>query len=215
MALTKCVECKKEISTKAKGCPNCGAKVARVGILGKIIIGFVLFAIAITFVGDRLNESDRAEAAAKEAARATAAREAETKRLAAMTPEQRAAEVKKRQESEQRQAQERKRLAETKKNADAAVQRAALGAQILKKSMRDPESFKLESALVIEKTGAVCYDYRARNGFGGINVGHAVLGPDGKKFMTNEMEGFSAFWNRECANKPGQEVSTAIRWFAL
>lgn len=81
--------------------------------------------------------------------------------------------------------------------------------------MRDPESFKLESALVINGTGAVCYDYRARNGFGGLNVGHAVLSPDGKTFKTNEEDGFTKLWNKECVNKTGKEVATAIRWFAL
>jgi hypothetical protein len=98
---------------------------------------------------------------------------------------------------------------------DAAVERAAAGAVILKKTMRDPESFKLESALVIDRTGAVCYDYRAKNGFGGTNVGHAVLGADGKTFKTSEMDGFARLWNKECAGKSGTEAATAIRWFAL
>ena len=105
--------------------------------------------------------------------------------------------------------------AAAKKKQDEAVQRATVGAVALKKAMRDPESFKLESALVIEGTGAVCYGYRAKNGFGGMNMGHAVLSSDGKTFKTDEMNGFTKLWNKECADKSGTEAATAIRWFAL
>ncbi|MGB8339650.1 MAG: hypothetical protein WCD07_10560 [Burkholderiales bacterium] len=102
-----------------------------------------------------------------------------------------------------------------RKQEDATVQRATVGAVTLKKIMRDPESFKLESALVIDGSGAVCYDYRAKNGFGGTNVGHAVLSGDGKLFKTSDMDGFTRLWNKECAGKRGTEAATAIRWFAL
>lgn len=125
-------------------------------------------------------------------------------RLAALTPEQRI-------EEEKNAAME----AAEKRRKDDAIQRASSGAIVLKKSMRDPDSFKLESALVINGTGAVCYDYRAKNGFGGTNVGHAVLSADGKQFRTSEMEGFTKMWNKECAHKSGTETATAIRWFVL
>ncbi|MGQ0503469.1 MAG: hypothetical protein ACT4P0_12825 [Panacagrimonas sp.] len=105
--------------------------------------------------------------------------------------------------------------AAAQKKQDAAVQRAVAGAVMLKKAMRDPESFKLESALVIDGSGAVCYGYRAKNGFGGVNAGHAVLSSDGKKFKTDEMDGFIALWNKVCADKRGTETATAINWFAL
>lgn len=102
-----------------------------------------------------------------------------------------------------------------KQNKDAAVQRATVGAIALKKAMRDPDSFKLESAIVIDGTGAACYEYRAKNGFGGTNVGHAVLSTDGKTFKTSEMHGFTKLWNHECAGKNGTDAATAIQWFAL
>ena len=81
--------------------------------------------------------------------------------------------------------------------------------------MNNPDAFKLESALVIDNTGAVCYEYRGQNAFGAIVKGQAALAADGKRFLTNTEDGFSRLWNRECAGKPGQEVSTAIRWYAL
>jgi hypothetical protein len=102
-----------------------------------------------------------------------------------------------------------------KKKKDEAVQRATVGAVTLKKAMRNPESFKLESAIVVDGTGAVCYSYRAQNGFGGTNVGRAVLSRDGKQFKTNEMNGFATLWNKECGDKSGTDAATAIRWFAL
>jgi hypothetical protein len=141
---------------------------------------------------------------------------------AAKTPEQRAAEekariaaAKARAEKEAHEAATKAAREAAKKRQDEAVNRAAIGARILKKATRNPDAFKLESAYVIHGSGAVCYEYRAQNGFGGMNAGQAVLSSDGKKFLTNEMNGFTRLWNQECANKAGQEVGTAIRWFAL
>jgi len=50
-----------------------------------------------------------------------------------------------------------------KRRLDAAVQRATLGAKTLKNATNNPDSFKLESALVIDDTGAVCYDFPGRS----------------------------------------------------
>lgn len=105
--------------------------------------------------------------------------------------------------------------AEVRKKKDEAIQRASIGAIALKKATRDPEGFKLESAFVIEGTGIVCYNYREKNEYGGVNVASAVLSADGKHFKTNEEDGFTKLWNKECANKAGTEAATAIRWFAL
>lgn len=101
-----------------------------------------------------------------------------------------------------------------REKADAAVNRAAIGARMLKKAMRNPDSFKLESALVMDD-GAVCYTYRAQNGFGGMTRGHAALAADGKRFLNDNMDGFTRLWNRVCADKSGIEAATGINWFAL
>lgn len=99
-----------------------------------------------------------------------------------------------------------------KKKQDQGVARAQAGAAMLKRAMRDPDSFKLSQALVIDGSGAVCYEYRAQNGFGGLNVGHAVISPDGKLFKTENDGGFRALWNKECANKVGLDAADAINW---
>jgi hypothetical protein len=93
---------------------------------------------------------------------------------------------------------------------DQAVKIALVGAGLLKKSMRDPDSFKLEQVLVMDKTNAVCYDYRARNGFGGYNKGQAVLSPDLKNFKTNNEAGFNTLWNKWCGEKQGTDVTKRL-----
>lgn len=87
---------------------------------------------------------------------------------------------------------------------------AVLGADTLKKSMRNPESFKVSSALAMEKTGAVCYEYRAQNGFGGMNVETAVLTAEGE-IKTKSMDGFAKLWNKNCAGQTGYEYAKYIR----
>jgi hypothetical protein len=92
---------------------------------------------------------------------------AEQERVAKLTPEQLAAETKERAAAAAKEAEQEKRSEEN-------YARAATGAKILKSSMRNPDSFKLSEVLVMSD-GSVCYEYRAQNGFGGINVEHAVF----------------------------------------
>jgi hypothetical protein len=94
---------------------------------------------------------------------------------------------------------------------DRRFARASVGALMLKKAARNPDSFKLSSALVISSTGTVCYEYHAQNGFGGFNKGFAVLTPEGK-FKSDEMDGFHALWNKECAHKTGTEQVDVVNY---
>ena len=64
MALIKCPECGKEISDKAKKCPNCGysnkksGNVYKVGIITIVVI--VIIAMAVFFaLKNRLNDSEK------------------------------------------------------------------------------------------------------------------------------------------------------------
>lgn len=52
MALLKCTECGKEVSSKASTCPNCGApvKASKVGCIGKFFIGLLLLFLVSLFV---------------------------------------------------------------------------------------------------------------------------------------------------------------------
>jgi hypothetical protein len=99
-----------------------------------------------------------------------------------------------------------------KDKQDLAFVRAVAGARQLKASVRNPDSFKLGETLVMAD-GAVCYDYRAQNGFGGMNVGQAVLAPSGK-FKTNNSDGFTSLWNKECGGKTGTDKTWEIGYSA-
>ena len=103
-----------------------------------------------------------------------------------------------------------KKLADAKE--ELIFQRAVAGAKTLKESMRNPDSFKLSQALMMND-GAVCYEYRAQNGFGGMNVGQAVLSPKGK-FKSSESDGFSSLWNKECAHKIGTDKTWEVGYGA-
>jgi hypothetical protein len=84
---------------------------------------------------------------------------------------------------------------------DIGVSRAVNGARMIKKSAHDPASVTFDTAAVVSGTNVVCYVYRARNGFGAMRRGQALIPPDGKKIRTDSDEGFQALWNRECAGK--------------
>jgi hypothetical protein len=102
------------------------------------------------------------------------------------------------------------------KAADAtkeeSFQRAVVGAKQLQKAMRNPDSFKLTQVLIMDD-GSVCYDYRSQNGFGGINLGHAVLSKKGQ-FKSNEDAGFTSLWNKLCAKKTGREQTWEVGYAA-
>jgi flagellar biosynthesis GTPase FlhF len=226
MALIACRECKQQVSTTAVTCPHCGAKVPKsTGLLTIVIAGFIGLFVVMTLLSYAVNWVDTKQKSSAEAdmkAKVRANIEKEKQRVAALTPEQREAEQKQRAEQEaKRQEQEKARKDATakaeaeKKRADDAVNRAMVGAKALRNSMRNPDSFKMISALVIDGSGAVCYEYRAQNGFGGMNVGKATLSSDGKKFLSSEQEGFASLWNRECAKKRGQDVTAAVNLYAL
>lgn len=98
---------------------------------------------------------------------------------------------------------------------DKAASRAATWAVRLRDASRKPESFRLDHATVIDGTEAVCYEYRAENGFGGTNREKAVLDSNTGEFKRSGNAGFDALWDRECGGKSGRDVANAIRMFAL
>lgn len=122
----------------------------------------------------------------------------------------------------QQEAQAKAAAAQVKAAALANVkeqnfQRAVTGAKALRGMMRDPDSFRLTSVHVIaedqKSSGAACYEYRSRNGFGGYTQGQAVLTPKGKLFADN-----AAVWNAHCPQlgyDDLHEVELAAGWRGL
>lgn len=190
MALVNCRECGKEISKRAHACPHCGYKLRRTRLVTWLGTIFVAIPLAIAIFASWI-APPKPELSGS-FTNQTASPNPEPPETATPKPESPA-------------------QAAARKKQDRAAQLPMAGAIALKKAMRDPESFKLESALQIESTGAVCYEYRSKNGFGGVNVGQAVLSADGKNFKTDEEGGFTTLWNKECANRSGTETAAGIR----
>ncbi len=57
MALVKCVECKKEISSSVKVCPYCGKKDPTVGVK-EYFIGFIILVLIILFIPQFCSDSN-------------------------------------------------------------------------------------------------------------------------------------------------------------
>ena len=108
---------------------------------------------------------------------------------------------------------------ETKAAEKAAVDRqhagwarASAGAKALTAAAHDPGSIVWNSAFVVDKTSAVCYQYRAKNGFGAIRLFNAVLARDGVTIKTENEKGFPSLWNKECTGKlTGEEAVSIVR----
>lgn len=84
--------------------------------------------------------------------------------------------------------------------ATALRNRAAYNSvSALKKSLREPDSAIFEHVRVDDDGGTVCIVYRARNGFGGMGMGHIVF-RDG---IPSERR---TDWNRKCARKEMYEL---------
>lgn len=78
------------------------------------------------------------------------------------------------------------------------------GQEMLKKMMRDPNSLVFDRVLYTDDE-SVCYEYRAKNGFGGMNKEAAVFSDKG--LITNDDKGFDPIWSEKCAGKSGEDVS--------
>ncbi len=164
MALMSCKECGKQISKSASACPHCGAKNSK-PFWKPVIIGLIGLVVVINLTNSFYdNKSSKQEEA----------------RLSAMTPEQRQAEIKKKEEE--------------KRNKENRAMNSASAISSLKNALRDPSSLQLDWVGVNEKGTVVCIDYRAKNGFGGYAKEYItyVNGSPSKSAET---------WNANCANK--------------
>jgi hypothetical protein len=69
---------------------------------------------------------------------------------------------------------------------DPSIARAIEGAQLLHSAMRDPDSFKIGKIWIMrnDKLGdSACYQFHARNGFGGMNASHGVFTVKNKRAL--------------------------------
>lgn len=157
MAMIKCSECKQEISSGAKSCPHCGKR--RTSSITKIIMWFFIIMGVVTIWAGFTGEETKQINAQKEAAR-----------VAALTPEQKAAEE-----------------AEREKESILSSARGSC-LIVLKESLNDPDSADIGSTrswyTEQRKDGTVLVQptARAKNAFGAYVHGtwDCVVKPEGK-----------------------------------
>ncbi|MCC2607336.1 zinc ribbon domain-containing protein [Planctobacterium marinum] len=162
MALLKCKECGKDVSSKAKSCPNCGAKPPK---QTSFLTWLVTILIVIGFVGAFIGESS-------------------------LTAEQRAArdeQVRLKREQEEVAKAEREKL-KAKEDAEKKLKgfhclsswdgSHRQVASYVEKNMRDPDSFEhIETVITpVDEDGnhLLKMTYRGKNGFGGMSVESVV-----------------------------------------
>lgn len=183
MALVKCNDCGTDVSSSAKACPKCGAPprkpTSKLHLVFAALVGMVVLS-CVTSMQDAGRASDEKAAAAAKA-------------LASLPPEQKAALA--------RAAADKERS--DKKFSDGVVL-AQLAAKTLKSRMRDPSSFQLAEATLLDD-GTVCLAYRARNGFGGMAMERAAALADGAGIVVNPAQ-----YNKLCANRTGTDISRVI-----
>lgn len=169
MSLINCTECKKKVSSKASACPHCGAPVVVFitpkGSTWRRKAGIALAVlIALTAYGHYNNWSQ--QRAAKKAERD------EFWRRSQLTPEQRIAEDKARQEKLAAQQAEAQRQAaiEARATKTKTHQMACLSA--LTSTLHDPGSFSLikHQGYVEGNQYSGFIDGRAKNSFGALIV---------------------------------------------
>jgi hypothetical protein len=97
--------------------------------------------------------------------------------------------------------------AELKKRVEARFQLATGGALTLRERMRNPDSFRVSSAIVMSDE-TVCYRYRSQNGFGGMNNSSAMLFAG--IVLSDPGPSFHKLWQKECAGQRGTELGDDV-----
>lgn len=78
------------------------------------------------------------------------------------------------------------------------------GAVMLRERTRDPDSLKITSALVMPDD-TVCYEYRSRNGFGGMGNATAMLFAG--ILLSHEDADYRKLWKSYCAGHIGNNLT--------
>lgn len=111
-----------------------------------------------------------------------------------VTAEEKAAETAKDAAEKQASADREKKAAQEKAQDDRRFQSAALLARSIKDAARDPDSLVWESILANDDASVVCFRFRAKNGFGGMNREVAT-------FANGKLSQTAGAWNKHCAGK--------------
>jgi len=86
------------------------------------------------------------------------------------------------------------------------VSMAALYATAIKNELRDPSSLQWVGIWSNNAGTVFCFQYRARNGFGGMNLEHMAVA----KGQTSRAENF---WNKYCAGRKTNDITQETTQF--
>lgn len=101
---------------------------------------------------------------------------------------------------EQRVAEEKDRVLSSQRSAVTLV-----ALSTIKKHLRNPASVQWGNVLANDDGSVVCIEYRAQNGFGGMNLSKTAI-------IKGVVTTTAADWNKNCAGKQLNDVSLAVRY---
>lgn len=201
MAITKCKECGKDVSTQAATCPHCGApQPKRTSGCAKIVALFAIVFVGLPFVVTMCIQGTETPTTPTKLTHAPPP--PQPKSPAQIASEAEAA-------AKQRDA-DAARLTDEERTRGATLI-ATITAKELRSAMRNPDSFVLEEVLMIDGTHNLCFSYRAQNGFGGMNRERAVVDMKSGKTKLQSEGGFEHLWNTHCAGKRGTIITDNVK----
>ena len=171
MGMVNCRECGKDVSDKAETCPHCGIKKPAPDSKVGNYLKLGLGALIIFGVVRCISDQEESKTKA----------ESERQRVeASKTPEHRAKE------------------AAAKAKTEADFQSVVSRLRVLKASSKNPASFELVDALLMDDDTA-CVIYRGTNSFNAVVTENKAIAKDLRVVD----------WNRFCAGKSGKDMKYA------
>lgn len=150
---------------------------------GRRVLGFFIFISAVALFGSVL--------AYKNHSVKNKTLEAESKRWNSLSEDEKKLEV-----------AAKEKLEEAKVNKANRQTLAVMFAKTIKDSMRDPQSFSVEGMRINDDATLACIKYRAKNGFGGVNLEFAV-------YSNGKVSQDSGLWNAKCT-KPLHDLTNFV-----
>lgn len=195
MALVKCPECGKDVSTTAKACPHCGAEPPRTAAPPPLpttppappkkkrrLWLWLLGALVLLVIYANTRE---------------------------VSPEEQAAREQRRTERAAQKAEEDKREAAEDAACDEETKEMVWmerGKDAVRARLKDPKSAEFKEVYFSrgkDNVPMTCGQVNSRNSFGGfVGFQHFVsAGSEGNTFLATEVDDFAKVWNRFCTTK--------------
>lgn len=90
----------------------------------------------------------------------------------------------------------------TDPNIELRFQKTVLVAKTVKAALRNPDSVQWGGMLANDDASVICIEYRAQNGFGGMNLEYVA-------FAKGKLQTSAEAWNKHCAEKKMYDMKRA------